>query len=112
MKEKIVHKPARKPQRHRPWSSLVEGDEQLDQPNSQTTLELCHECVALFFWVEHKHNSFLLGRIQPSSPSTKELHAQANQTCLLRFSQSNMFRNNFTVPQLGAVIHYTSNTKQ
>ena len=46
-----------------PWSSLVEGDEQLDQPNSQTT-----------FWIQHKHNSFLLGPIQPSSPTTKELH--------------------------------------
>ena len=29
-----------------PWSSLVEGDEQLDRPNSQTTMELCHACVA------------------------------------------------------------------
>ena len=25
---------------------LVEGDEQLDRPNSKTTLELCHACVA------------------------------------------------------------------
>ena len=25
-----------------PWSSLVEGDEQLDWPNSQKTMELCH----------------------------------------------------------------------
>ena len=24
------------------WSSLVQGDEQLDRPNSQTTMELCH----------------------------------------------------------------------
>ena len=24
------------------WSSLVEGDEQLDRPNSQTTMEYCH----------------------------------------------------------------------
>ena len=29
-----------------PRSSLVEGDEQLDWPNSQTTTELCHACVA------------------------------------------------------------------
>ena len=28
------------------WSSIEEGDEQLDQPNSQTTMELCHACVA------------------------------------------------------------------
>ena len=34
-----------------PWSSLAEGDEQLDWPNSQTTLELCHACVALIFRV-------------------------------------------------------------
>ena len=34
-----------------PWSSLVEGDEQLDQPNSQTTMELCHVCVADFLGV-------------------------------------------------------------
>ena len=30
----------------KPWSSLVEGDEQLDRPNSQTTVELCHASVA------------------------------------------------------------------
>ena len=29
-----------------PWSSLVEGDEQLDRPNSQTIMALCHACVA------------------------------------------------------------------
>ena len=29
-----------------PWSSLVEGDEQLDWANKQTTLKLCHACVA------------------------------------------------------------------
>ena len=27
-------------------SSLVEGDEQLDRPNSQTTMEVCHARVA------------------------------------------------------------------
>ena len=30
-------------------SSLVEGDEQLDRPNSQTTMEFCHSCAA---WAE------------------------------------------------------------
>ena len=30
----------------RPWSSLVEGDEQLDLLNSQSTFEICHACVA------------------------------------------------------------------
>ena len=28
------------------WSFLVEEDEQLDWPNSQTTMELCHVLVA------------------------------------------------------------------
>ena len=28
-----------------PWSSLVEGDEQLDRPNSQKFTKLCHACV-------------------------------------------------------------------
>ena len=28
-----------------PWNFLVEGDEQLDRPNSQTTMECCHACV-------------------------------------------------------------------
>ena len=27
------------------WSSLVEGDEQLDRPNSQKFTKLCHACV-------------------------------------------------------------------
>ena len=27
------------------WSSLVEGDEQQDWPNSQTCMNLCHACV-------------------------------------------------------------------
>ena len=31
---------------HVAWSSLVEGDEQLDWPNSHTTMELCNVCVA------------------------------------------------------------------
>ena len=29
-----------------PWSSLVEEDEQLDRPNSKTSMQLCHACVA------------------------------------------------------------------
>ena len=28
------------------WSSLEEGDEQLELPNSQTIMEICHACVA------------------------------------------------------------------
>ena len=44
------------------WSSLVEGDEQLDRPNSQTTLELCHSCVAYFFGFNINTTAFCLGR--------------------------------------------------
>ena len=36
-----------------PWSSLVEGDEQLDWPNSQPTMELCYikkEVIPWHWW--------------------------------------------------------------
>ena len=55
---------------HLAMDSLVEGGEQLDLPKSQTTTELCHACVVYIFRVYHKHNRFLLGPIQPSSPTT------------------------------------------
>ena len=42
------------------WSSLGEGDEQLDRPNSQTTLELCHACVV--FMLNLKNFDFCLGQ--------------------------------------------------
>ena len=54
-----------------PRSSLVEGDEQLERPNSQATMKFCHACVAQFIGVEPKHNSFLLVMIKPLSPTTK-----------------------------------------
>ena len=44
------------------WSSLVEGDEQLDQPNSQTTMELCNACVEEFFGLNINTTAFCLGR--------------------------------------------------
>ena len=50
------------------WSSLVEGDEQPDQPNSQTHTECCRACAQSLFWVDHKHKSLPLAPIQPSSP--------------------------------------------
>ena len=54
------------------WSSLVEGDEQ--QSNLRGTLP----CMFwIFFSVCQKHNSLPLGPIQPSSPSTKELHGHS-----------------------------------
>ena len=40
------------------WSSLVEGDEQLDWPNSQTTVELCHASVAYFFGLTETQQLF------------------------------------------------------
>ena len=44
----------------RPWSSVVEGDEQPDRANS---MECCHASVAYFLGVCHKHNSLSLGPI-------------------------------------------------
>ena len=55
-------------------SSLVEGDEELDQPNSQTCMELYHVWIAYYVWIFNKHNSLPLGPMQLSSPSTKDLH--------------------------------------
>ena len=59
-------------------SFLVEGDELTDWPKSQTGREQCYACAAYFLWVCHKHNSLPPGPIQPSSPSTKELHVLAH----------------------------------
>ena len=60
------------------WSSLVEGDEQ--QSNLRGTLP----CMFwIFFSVCQKHNSLPLGPIQPSSPSTKELHGAARSKVFL-----------------------------
>ena len=36
-------------------------------------------CAELFFAASHKHNSLPLGPIQPSSPSTKELHGLSHR---------------------------------
>ena len=60
------------------WSSLVEWDEQLDWPNSQTWTEWCYT-YASYFFIFHEHNSLPLGPIQPSSYSTYELHDLCNQ---------------------------------
>ena len=60
------------------WSSLVEWDEQLDWPNSQTWTEWCYT-YASYFFIFHEHNSLPLGPIQPSSYSTYELHDLCNK---------------------------------
>ena len=50
------------------------GDEQLDRPNSQPTMELYHAHVVYFLGFNINTTAFQLGPIQPSSPTTKELH--------------------------------------
>ena len=55
-----------------PQSSLVEGNEQTDWPNSQHEWNVDMH-VQQFFDFFHKHNSLPLGPIQTSSP-TKEAH--------------------------------------
>ena len=45
------------------------------QQSSNNGIMPCMWCI--IFWVLHKHHSFTLGPIQPSSPNTKELHGRA-----------------------------------
>ena len=56
------------------WSSLVEGAEPQDRPNSQTRMEWCHVRDACFVWISHKQNSLPLGPIQPSSLLQRNEH--------------------------------------
>ena len=42
-------------------------------------MECFHSCTGYLFGVSHKHNSLPLGPIQPSSPSTKELHGLSHR---------------------------------
>ena len=55
----------------RAWRSLVGGDEQPDRPNSQTSMVMMPRMCCIIFWICHKHNSLLVGPIQPS---TKKRH--------------------------------------
>ena len=66
-----------KPVLSEPYSSLAEGDEQLDRPNSKTCMETYHVNTAYLAWIRHKHNNLPLCLIHSSSPSTKELHVQS-----------------------------------
>ena len=84
---------------NQPWISLVQGDEQLDRPNSQTTMKLCDAWVAFIFQVNYKHNSFLLGSIQPSAPTTKELHESAFQSPSKYKMSVQLFRSFFLLNQ-------------
>ena len=49
----------------------------MDRPNSQTCMVGYHVCVAYFVWICHKYKRLPLRPTQPSSPSTKEIHALA-----------------------------------
>ena len=63
--------------RWKPWSSLVEGDEQPVRPNSQTCTYGMTPCMfCIIFGVCHKHNRLPFWLIQPYSPSSKELHGE------------------------------------
>ena len=42
------------------WSYLIDGDEQPDQPNSQTCMEWCHECTALFLGFDINTTAYYL----------------------------------------------------
>ena len=44
------------------WSYLVEGDGQLDRPNSQTRMEWCHAWAAYFWSVSYKNTACYLGQ--------------------------------------------------
>ena len=45
-----------------PWSSLVEGDEQLDRPNSQTILNYAMHVLHKIFGFNINTTAFCLGR--------------------------------------------------
>ena len=47
----------------KPWSSLIEGDEQLDRPNGQTSVECGYMCAESIFYIFHNHNNFPFGLI-------------------------------------------------
>ena len=44
------------------WRPLVEGDEQPDWPNSQTSMKWCHPCAAYFLGVCQNTTAYHLGR--------------------------------------------------
>ena len=56
-----------------PYKSLGEGNEQQDQPNSQTSMQRFHACAS-YFLVKNT-TAYHFGRNVPSSPSTKEFYA-------------------------------------
>ena len=58
----------------RPASSLVEGGEGLHLPNCQTNLVIALYTLSLLFCKFINTTAYHLGRYEPSSPYTKELH--------------------------------------
>ena len=58
----------------RPWSSLEEGDEQVGSAQQLNMCGMMPCMCCIIFGGFNKQNSFLLGPLQPSSTTTKELH--------------------------------------
>ena len=54
-----------------PWSSLLEGDEQLDWPNSQTTMECSMHVLHKFWGVNINTTAFCLGQYSLHLPLLK-----------------------------------------
>ena len=57
-----------------PWSFLVEGENNRISPKLKQVWNVAIHVQHNFLKVGHKNNSLPLGLIQPSSPSSKELH--------------------------------------
>ena len=82
-----------------PWSSVVEGDEQLDRPNSQTTtMEFCHALLHMGFFLGGGVNintiAFCLGwcslhllLLKSSLAHVNDLEQQINTLLMLRLSR-------------------------
>ena len=60
------------------WSSLVRGDEGSNQPNSQTNLVTVLHALFLLFCDFINPTDNHLGRFDPSSPSSKDLHGRVH----------------------------------
>ena len=60
------------------WNSLVEGDEQPDWPNSQSSMECCHACATYFLGFVKNTTAYHLGRY-------------SLQLLLLKSSMANLF---------------------
>ena len=55
------------------------GDEGLYLPNCQINLFIAFHALSLLFCNYINATAYCLGRFEPSSPSTKELHGSCNE---------------------------------